>query len=884
MKVSEIDILSASEKEQQLYTFNCKDNGNPPEMTVYELFAEQVKQTPDQTALVYQHRNMTYLDLDNKAGHLARELVEKGTTRDKIIGVILDRTLDMVLGILAVLKAGGAYLPIDPESPLLRTAHLLEDSQSSLVLTTKEVSTQYLQGHSFSREVVMTDMYHLIKKPGATLKNINHPGDLAYIIYTSGSTGNPKGVMVQHSNVVNVVSWFARQYLVQIGVNVMQMSDYTFDASVNQIFAPLLNGGTLHIIGKETQTDFAALRLYIEKNHVEIINFVPLFLYELFRDEKRLETIRVVLAGGEPLADTVKDVLINLGYELYNQYGPTETTIDALTAKCTKAKVNLGKPIANTCCFILNGYGALLPLGTPGELYIGGAGLTRGYLNQPELTANKFYLLTNFLQGHLLQKTMNQKQTVKLYNTGDMVRWLPDGSIEFLGRKDNQVKIRGFRMELGEIENQLLKYNRIKEAFVLVKEHKNGDKYLCAYIVKKGEIGKNKESNFDQEIKEFLTQRLPVYMIPTCYIKLEKVPLTSTGKVDRKALPEPEPETINEYIAPRNEMERAIICLLSEVLGIDTAEISVRANLFDIGVNSISLIKIVNRISTEFNTHLSITTLFVNPMVEGIVTNMRKNLIPINSKRLVLLNRGKASRNLFILTGDGAIYCMKGLAKLLEDHYNVYGIQAWGIMEPGPLPKNRSKILEEYLKEIKMIQPQGPYWVSGHCVGAVVAYELGRLLEDRKDQVKVVVLDVNAFIPEKLLDNYKYYRAKYLLRKFYRKIKFKLKNMKKLEAAPAKIEKTNILPEDLEARRKEVEKNLARLFDIYMEIPRIINSPILVFKAVDTSNWDSPRWHPRVWSKMSTQPVELLPTPGDHYSMFDPPHVTTLARLMIENM
>jgi thioesterase domain-containing protein/acyl carrier protein len=380
-------------------------------------------------------------------------------------------------------------------------------------------------------------------------------------------------------------------------------------------------------------------------------------------------------------------------------------------------------------------------------------------------------------------------------------------------------------------------------------------------------------------------------MIPSYFVTLEKIPLTANGKIHRKQLPEPEIKTGPGYIEPRNEIETGVIHLLSAILGIDADKISVQANLFELGINSITLLKIANGLSGEFKVHFPLETLFNSPTVEKIVQEMQKNTPPAKLKRLVLLNRGQAAQNLYLLSADGTVYGMKYLAKLLENHYNVYGIQARGIMDTGELPATRQEVFAEYIEEIKTLQPHGPYMLGGHCFGAIITYELARTLEKQNHHVqKVIFFDEPAIMPEFLSNhiiiNRTYSQVKKILHAF--KKFFKMKpgpaSKAKTRAESSENEKSNALPKDLEARRVEVQENFRRLFNSMWEITGIIKSPVLVFKAYEPDQPDSPRWQPGAIRNMSTQSVELIETPGNHTSMLKPPHVTVLAKLLLEKL
>jgi amino acid adenylation domain-containing protein len=496
----------------------------------------------------------------------------------------------------------------------------------------------------FAREIIMLDRWNSNKESTYNLQHINQPGDLSYIIYTSGSTGSPKGVMIEHRNVINVVRWFANQYGIEPGTRVLQISDITFDASVNQIFATLLHGGSLYVIGTELLRHLENLRQYIKENGIHIINFVPILLKELLSMGPKLGSIKYVLAGGERLDDDIKDQMMERGYTIYNHYGPTETTIDALAAKCTPGKVVLGKPISNTRCYILEDNNNLAPVGVIGEICVGGDGLARGYLNDSDTTKEKF-MSDPFLPGK------------KIYKTGDLARWLSDGDIEFLGRRDHQVKIRGFRIELGEIENKLLKYDGIKDAIVVSTKdikgnttfsEKSDNGYLCAYIVSL------KELEIDP-LMEYLARELPGYMIPSYITRIERMPLTPTGKIDRKSLPAPVIARDREnYTAPGNELEESLVEMWGQILGLEKETIGIDANFFALGGHSIKAIILQSRIKKQLNVKMHLGEIFSLPTIrkmarhiKGLTKNIFTPIEPVELKEYYPLS--SAQKQLYIL-------------------------------------------------------------------------------------------------------------------------------------------------------------------------------------------------------------------------------------------
>ncbi|UCH97619.1 MAG: amino acid adenylation domain-containing protein, partial [Candidatus Aminicenantes bacterium] len=616
------------EKRLLLEEYNDTAAEYPRDKTLHQLFEEQVEQSPEGTALVGNWHGMaspadkgavgkkekmhiTYGVLDEKADRLAHFLKEKGVLADSIVGIMVHRSIEMIIGILGILKAGGAYLPLDPDYPEERKKYMLIDSNARLIVDQKFFAPLFF------------------KKAGRRRLNIPpKEANLSYIIYTSGSTGRPKGVMVEHRNAVNVVSWFGKKYRLNPRSHVLQVADYTFDPSVNQVFGTLLFAGVLHIVDKDLLYNIEALRRYIDKYQIHVIYFVPVMLDKLLcgSDVPRLASVQVVLSGGEKLDEPVKNNIIQKGYTLYNQYGPTEAAVDALAAKCTdtKSKVILGKPISNVRCYILDKYERPVPIKVAGELCIGGAGVARGYLNNPELTAEKFILAhSSWLIADRREKKASSSEELPIscqlsaiscfYKTGDLARWLPDGNMEFLGRMDHQVKIRGFRIELGEIESQLEKYNGIQEAVVLAKEDQNGEKYLCAYIVPVDDC-----SLSVPELRQNLSQQLPDYMIPSYFVKLAEIPLIPSGKTDRRALPAPAFKAGDDYnyTAPRNEIEEKLAKIWSEVLNVPA--IGIDDNFFELGGHSLKATILNSRIYRELNVKFPLAMIFKNPTIRGL--------------------------------------------------------------------------------------------------------------------------------------------------------------------------------------------------------------------------------------------------------------------------
>ncbi|MDW7617334.1 amino acid adenylation domain-containing protein, partial [Peribacillus simplex] len=601
ISVQEIAIISDEEENQILTQFNNSKAAFPQGKTINTLFEERVEKYPDQIAAVFKETELTYSELNKKSNALARKLRDKGVKPDSIVALMADRSVEMIVGMLGILKAGGAYLPIDPTYPKDRIEYMLADSQADLLVTLRSINDALERG--INR--VYLDEESVYTGESSNLESINDDTSLAYVIYTSGSTGKPKGVLIKQRSVINLCSWFGQTYELNRNKNVLQNTSISFDVSVEEILAPLLNGGTIFITSVEESFNMEKFRGFIQKNKINIVQLVPSTLQEFILGEDKLDSINVLICGGEALPKAMKKAVIELGYDLYNCYGPTETTVDAITTKCDASEnVVIGKPIANTQVYIMNRDGQLQPAGVPGELCIGGEGVAKGYLNRPELTAETF-IDSPFKPGY------------RMYKTGDLAMWLEDGTIAFLGRIDNQVKIRGFRIELGEIENRLLQSEEIEQAVVVASEDENKEKYLCAYLVG--------SENLDAAVvRDSLKKSMPHYMVPSYFIQIEKMPLTPNGKLNRKALPKPNFSNLgnDEYEAPRNDIEERLVEVCCEVLGVE--KVGINDDFFDLGGDSIKAIRITSKLQ-KFGYKLEVKEVFNNGKLKTIGTKIVKN-------------------------------------------------------------------------------------------------------------------------------------------------------------------------------------------------------------------------------------------------------------------
>jgi amino acid adenylation domain-containing protein len=604
--------ITAAERDRILLELNNTKTDYPNEKTLQELFEAQAGKTPERTGLIFRDKQLTYGQLNERSNQLARVLREKGVRRESIVGIMVERSLEMMVGIMAILKAGGAYLPISPDYPAARIRFMLEDSGALMLLTRKNFVKSR---ETLSIPVIDLDNDANYRGESVNLSKINTPRDLAYVIYTSGSTGTPKGVMIEHTSAVNILMALQKEYPLLESDSYLLKTPYTFDISVTELFGWFWGGGRLVILEPGAEKDPAKIIRAIEKHGITHLNFVP-SMFKIFlsvltaRDVETLNRLKYIFSVGEAVSREIvqKFYSLNLKVKYENLYGPTEATIYATryALKDLKDEINvpIGKPFPNLQTYIVDENNNLLPPGVAGELCLAGTGLARGYLKRPELTAERFvnnpFVDNSKLQipdsrlnqPNLQSEICNLESYSKMYKTGDLVRWMEDGNIQFLGRMDQQVKIRGYRIEPGEIESQLLTHEAVKDAVVINREDQDGNQYLCAYLVSERELTV-------MELRDYLARKLPDYMIPSSFVPIAKIPLNPSGKLDRKALPEPDRSigTGRDYEAPGNELERKIAEIWREVLGIEL--IGINDRLFELGGQSLLVIQIAAKFQQQ---------------------------------------------------------------------------------------------------------------------------------------------------------------------------------------------------------------------------------------------------------------------------------------------
>ncbi len=737
--VDRLPILDAGERRRILVDWNATAVEYPRYVGVHQIIEQQVGDTPLATALVFGEQRLSYAEFNESANQLAHCLVAAGVRPGSVVGVCLERSIDMVVALHAIVKAGGAYLPLDPEYPSDRIQYMAGDAGIKLLLTHSALLDRFtLQGvHVLALDTEYLRIGRFPKhNPDAPVKT----DDIAYVIYTSGSTGKPKGVAVPHRGLLNRLQWMQAQYSLDANDSVLQKTPYSFDVSVWEFFWPLMTGASLVVAAPGEHRDSRRLVELINQHGITTLHFVPSMLRAFLNDPQAAscESLRRVICSGEALPFDLQQLCFATlkEAELYNLYGPTEASIDVSHWTCRRDGVDtivpIGIPIANTALHILDGALNPVPIGVAGELHIGGVGLARGYLNKPELTAEKF-----------IRNPFSDAADSRLYKTGDLARYRVDGSIEYLGRLDFQVKIRGFRIELGEIEAVLAQCPGVKACVVVAREE-NSDKRLVAYVVAYGEALQA------AALREALLERLPEHMVPSVFVMLDELPLNSNGKVDRRALPKPEAGRSDRsvFIPPRDAVEHAVVKHWEAVLNVQP--IGVRDNFFELGGHSLLAVNLMTRIEKEFGKTLPMALLFRKPTVEQLAEVLREQVtLPAPSPLVPIQTAGTGTPFFCVAGGGGSVLYYYPLAQHMGADRPFYGLQAPGLDgECEPLSRVE-EMAATYIDALRAVQPHGPYFLGGHCFGGLVAFEMAQQLRMQGETVaQLVLMDVPAQRPQ----------------------------------------------------------------------------------------------------------------------------------------
>jgi amino acid adenylation domain-containing protein len=721
--IGALPLLGERERERLLAELN--DTAAPyPRACLHELIAAQAQATPDAVAVEHGEQRLTYRELDARANRLAHHLRELGVGPEVLVGICVRRSEAMVVGLLGIVKAGGAYVPIDPAYPAERQAYMLENSQAPVVVTERELSGSLPVGGA--RVVCLdADAASIARHPDTAPEVRADPEQLAYVIYTSGSTGNPKGVQIPHRALVNFLTTMRERPGLGAHDVLVAVTTLSFDIAGLELYLPLIAGARVVIAPSEAQEDPRALAALLERTRATVMQATPTTWRMLVDSGPIGRPGLKALCGGEALPVALADRLLDAGLELWNMYGPTETTIWSTCAQITTRgrTLTIGRPIANTTLYILDQAMQPVPVGVAGELWIGGDGLARGYRGRPDLTDERFV-------AHPFDPTPG----ARIYRTGDLARYRDDGSVEFLGRIDHQVKVRGFRIELGEIETVLARHPGVVEA-VVVARGSGAEAELAAYVTTRG------EGVPAHELRQHLGQTLPAYMVPSTVTTLDAFPLTPNGKVDRKALPEPVRERSGEHelVAPRTELERRLASTWERELGIHP--IGVTDDFFDLGVTSIVAATLFAAIERDLGDSLPLGAIFRAPTIETLARLIEGGEDSSRWTSLVPIQPQGSKPPIFCVHGGaGTILHLQPLARTLGAEQPFYGLQSRGLYGGSTPLRTVEEMASHYLSEMRQVHPGGPWLLAGYCFGAIVAFEIAQRLTAAGEEVQLVAI------------------------------------------------------------------------------------------------------------------------------------------------
>jgi amino acid adenylation domain-containing protein len=885
-RLSDLPLLSEPERQQVLLEWNDTKAGYRTDLNIHQLFEAQVERTPDAVAVVFEYEHLTYAELNRRANRIAHHLQTLGVGPEVAVGICLEPTSEIVVGLLGILKAGGVYVPLDPAYPKERLAFMLKAAQAPVIVTQERLTAVLPEYHC---KVVCLDKDRdaIARESEENPRSSVGPGNAAYIIYTSGSTGQPKGVLVAHGSIAGHCRDVVRYYDLDSDDRVLQFASLSFDLSLEQILPTLMAGAQLVMMATNVWHT-AEFGRKISEFGLTVLNLPTSYWQELAREWADAPDLapgirpRLFIVGGDvmmPDAPTLWRRTPMNSIRLINAYGPTESTITATAFEIIPGsrdntsleRIPIGRALANRQTYILDKYGNPLPVGIPGELHIGGAGLARGYVNQPELTAEKF-----------IPDPFSIEQGARLYKTGDSVRYLPDGNIEFLGRVDDQVKIRGFRIEPGEIEAALCQHPAIREAVVLAREDAPGEKRLVAYMATE-----RKPLPTANDLRAFLKQKLPEYMVPSAFVLLDAMPLMPNGKIDRRALTDAgqaRPELGKVFVPPRDTLELQLSHLWEEVLSF--RPIGVRDNFFELGGHSLAAVRLFALIETRLGKRLPLASVFQGATIEQLATVLRQQGKPGVLSSLVPIQLDGNKRPLFLIhPAGGHVFPYVHLARYLGPDQPCYGLQARGL-EDGQDPHARIEDMAAYyIEALQTVQSEGPYCLGGWSMGGAVAFEMAQQLHAQGQKVALLaLLDSRVPIPDEkgdergfestlLVDAVRYFGLSLDLEGLARLPKDEL-----LARVLEQAKKAGLVPPELEASQAQrfVELCKADFRATRKYIVRRYPDRITLFKASEEPGGVST--DPSLgWREWAAGGVEVHAVPGNHANMIYAPHVKVLA-------
>jgi amino acid adenylation domain-containing protein len=889
-------LLTARERKQAIEEWNGTEH-ETPRRTLVELFEEQVRRGPGLVAVIHEENQLSYRDLNERANQLAWRLRELGVGPEAIVGLMVERGLEMVVALLGVLKAGAAYVPLDPGSARDRLKYMTEDSGARLVLSSKSLSSKI--GEVEGPEVLLLEAEDWRGYSGENPQISIDPAQLVYVIYTSGSTGRPKGVGIEHRQLVNYTQAIGEKLQIEPGMRLGLVSTYAADLGYTMIFPALCYGGCLDVVDASRVLDASKLEEHFSRHPVDYLKIVPSHLRALLNSSEggELLPLRWLVLGGEASSwELIQQVKARAECRVLNHYGPTETTVGVLTYDTTRAgggkqagrMVPIGRPLSNGKAYVLDSELNPVGVGVSGEIYIGGAGVARGYLKREALTAEKF-----------LPNPYSAEPGRRMYRTGDVGRYLKDGNIEFLGRKDHQVKIRGFRVELGEIEKTLMDYAEVREAVVIVREDETGDKRLVAYVVLEQRLedchndrGKSWELQIS-ELRERLLGKLPEYMVPNSYVQLEKLPLTHNGKIDRKSLPQPDTETQeHEYIGPRNPAEEILCRLWQEALR--RQRVGIHDNFFKIGGHSLLAVQLISRVRSAFSTDMPLSVLFVAPTVARMAEHIEATNRPERPQSQVLVSiqpHGWLSPFFCVHPVGGQVIGYGELSQELGLEQPFYGLQS---PPANCFPESGvsiERLANLYNREIRSVQSVGPYLLSGWSMGGLVAWEMAQQLLKEGETIGLLAL-IDTAPPSKYREADDRADGLSMLARFALDMSQLVGRdpgpMAKQFSQGTAEDQWRLVEETLISygvlTPKAAHAEMTAMLDVFSRNFIAMNNyslehnkqPVVYFRASETAEHVS-----RVWATWAAGGIQFHLVPGDHFTMLRRPNVGIVAETLL---
>jgi amino acid adenylation domain-containing protein len=877
-----LNILPLAQREQLVQAWNQTAMAYDPDRRVSHLLAQQVAARPEALALVYcdaqgQEQALTYGQFNQRVNQLAHYLHHQGVQPNQRVGVCLKRSPEWIIAVYAIYHLGATYVPLDPDYPRDRIEFMLTDSQA-VVLITQSAVADLLAAEGLQKVLLDRDQALIAAQPTdqpitpSVFTSILDPEDLAYILYTSGSTGKPKGVMIPHRALTNFILTMQQTPGIEAGDRMLGLTTFSFDMAGLELFGPLSVGATLVVIDRSIAIDGVQLGRVIEQQRITLMQATPTNWRLLIEAGWQGQGELRILCGGEGWSRALADQLLVRGAQLWNMYGPTETTVWSTCHRVLpdEAGVPVGKPVGNTQVYLLDAHQQPVPIGVAGEVYISGDGVAHGYLNRPEITQEKF-----------LADPFRAQAGALIYRTGDLARYLPDGSIECLGRMDHQVKLRGFRIELGEIEAVLERAPNVQQSVVIAREDTPGDQRLVGYLTAAPGCDLD-----PVQMKAHLAQQLPDYMVPAALVVLPEFPLTPNGKVDRKQLPAPQREQMatSAVVQATTDLELALVALWQEVLGL--SPIGIQDNFLELGGQSLLAGRLANRIQSELHQPITPATLFQYPTIQALAEVWDHLDERTLGPSVVVIQAGESSvPPLFCIHVLGeACGFYRPLVKHLGDRQPVYGLSAQ-MADKSQAPTNRVEdIAAFYIREMKTLQPQGPYQLAGVSFGGHVTYEMARQLKERGEEVSLLALfdtfgpDPSPwYTPERLLKHLNYLQQtglSYLTTRLG--ARSRSLRMRCLYGYGQLCQWLGLTPPDRLHFDLVVAEN-QHACDVYQ--PQPFTGKITLFRATDQVFY-SRRYREAGlgWGRLAKGGVEIYDIPGAHMTMLQEPHVEVLAQ------